>query len=205
MVKARNNPDVIASFCNEAFASQNVNHSQALVTLGLLGTAKSSLGEECLARFVAQPFPEKGTVVDGEILEQTALATLQAKAIDGLAYMNTQSGNRIVLDAAANHPSRIVRAEAIAAYLFNHNYSEQAKDTLRAFVHADERVFLDRPVLQTGKSRESFNRNLGEYLTSHPEVLPPPAPKAAAQKSEPSLQGESKPDSETAPVAPPKF
>jgi len=121
MHNARNNPDVIASLCNEAFVSQNVNHSQALVARGLLGTAKSHCGEECLARFVAQPFSEIGTVVDGEILEQTALATLQAKPIDGLAYLNTQSANAIVLDA--NHTSHIVRAEAIVAYLFNHNYS----------------------------------------------------------------------------------
>jgi hypothetical protein len=185
---ARENPEVIAAFCNEAFASQTADHSRALVALSLLGEAKSKHGEECLSRFLKQPLPEKGTVVEGEILEQKALAVLQAKAVDGLAYLRTESGDRLVLEAASQHPSRIVRAEAIEAYLWNHEYSAAARETLKARVREDERIFLDRVVRRDGESRESFNPKLSTYLKAHPEVRPPAPEKSKAKpKPKPSV------------------
>lgn len=175
---ARENVDIIASFCDEAFAKQEIDHSRALVTLSLIGEAKSLVGMDCLAKFISQPFPEKGTVVEGEILEQTALATLQAKAIDGLAYLHDEKADQLVVDAVAKHPSRIVRAEAIAAYLWNHNYDAKSREVLKSVVRKDEVIFLDRLVKQADESKESFNRKLAAYLKAHPEVRPPGVEKA---------------------------
>jgi hypothetical protein len=182
MAEAGRNPDVVSALCEEAFAAQREDHSRALVILALIGETRSTSGEECLARFMALPFPEKGTVVDGEIVEQTDLATLQAKAIDGLAYLKSDSGDKMVFEAIAKHPSRIVRAEAIAAYLWNHDNSDRAKEALKRYVHKDELIFLDRVTRVEGEKKESFNRKLAAYLKAHPELVPPAPEKAQAPK-----------------------
>src|SRR6266568_1814937 len=173
MAEAGRNPDVMKGLCEEAFAAQARDHSRALVALSLIGEARSPYGEECLTKFMAIPFPEKGTVVEGEILEQTALGTLQAKAIDGLAYLRSESADKVVLEAVARHPSRLVRAEAIAAYQWNHDYSKGARETLRSSVRPEERIFLDRIVRRKGEPKESFNKRLDAYLKAHPEARPP--------------------------------
>lgn len=183
VAEARENQDIMKVFCNDAFAKQASDHSRTLVVLSLLGEARSRYGEECLARFLKQPFPEKGTIVDGEILEQTALATLQAKAIDGLAYFRSEGADRLVLETVAQHPSRIVRAEAIAAYLWNHEYSLRVRQTLESHVRTDEKIFLDRVVRQEGEARDSFNHKLAEYLKAHPEVRPPAPAKARPKRT----------------------
>jgi hypothetical protein len=77
-------------------------------------------------------------------------------------------------------PSRIVRAEAIAAYLWNHDNSAAARQTLSGQVRDDERIFLDRVVKRDGEQRESFNRKLSTYLKEHPEARPPAEEKSKA-------------------------
>ncbi len=182
IAEARENQGIMKALCDEAFTRQTSDHSSALVVLSLIGEARSPYGEECLARFLKQPFPEKGTVVEGEVLEQTALATLEAKAIDGLAYLRNDEADRLVLEAVARHPARIVRAEAIAAYLWNHEYAPKARQTLESYVHPDEKIFLDRVVRQEGEARESFNRRLATYLKAHPEIRPPVPERAKAKQ-----------------------
>ena len=169
---ARDNRQVIEVFCDESFRAQQSDHSQALLVLSMLGEMKSPYAAQCLNRFLNLPFPKTGTLVDGEIIEQTALGILQAKAIDGLAYLNTKESNEIVLNAVKNHPSIIVRAEAIEAYLWNNrNNLEEARRTLRQYVRKGEEIYLDRVRRDTGESASSFNRKLEGFLKAHPEVV----------------------------------
>jgi hypothetical protein len=169
----RDNGAAVEVFCDEAFKAQKEDHSRALLILSLLGEIRSADGAKCLARFMQIPFPRTGTKVDGEIIEQTALGTLQAKAIDGLAYMNGDY-DKLVLDAAKGHPSIIVRAEAIEAYLWNHrNNAADARKTVGAVVRKGEEIYLDRVRRDTGESKESFNQKLEAFLRAHPEAVPP--------------------------------
>ena len=108
--------------------------------------------------------------------------TLQAKAIDGLAYLKSDSGDKMVFEAIAKHPSRIVRAEAIAAYLWNHDGSDRAKEALKPYVHKEELIFLDRVTRVEGEKKESFNRKLEAYLKTHPEMQAPAPTKAQPGK-----------------------
>jgi hypothetical protein len=182
MAGVRDNADMVQALCDEAFKSQSSDHSRALLSLSLLGEARSPMAAKCFMKLLEQPWPEEGTLVDGEIIEQTALGQLQAKAIDGLAYMRDERMDRLVLSSAGKHPSRIVRAEAIAAYLWNHDYSEQARATLKSVVRKDELIFLDRLVKRAQEPKESFNKKLEVYLKAHPELLPPAPDKAAPER-----------------------
>ena len=190
VASARANRDIVNALCNEAFALQDVDHGRALIVLSLLGEMQSRLNEPCLTEFVQQPLPDKGTEVDGEILEQTALATLQAKAVDGLAYLRTQSADKLVLTLISTHPSRIVRAEAISAYLWNHAADPRVRDTLRQFVRPDEVIFIDRIVREAGEPGESFNKKLDTYLSLYPDLIPPPPEEREPHEEQPEPEPE---------------
>lgn len=199
LMAARDNRAVVDAFCSESFRAQKEDHSGALLSLSLLGEMKSSFAGDCLNRFMKLSFPTTGTVVDGEILEQTALAQLQAKAIDGLAYLNTKESNAVVLDAVRNHPSIIVRAEAIEAYLWNNRANlQEARRTLSQYVRKGEEIYLDRVRRETGEKSDTFNRKLEAFLKAHPEVIPP-KPDIDKEKQQ------QKDDKPVRSIVPPKF
>jgi hypothetical protein len=199
---ARENKQIAGVLCQEAFSAQKIDHSRALIVLSILGEMRSPVGEECLRRFVNLPFPQEGTkTTEGEIVEQTALATLQAKAIDGLAYMSTASGDEEVLRQVQKHPSIIVRAEAINAYLWNHrNSPAEARRKVSQYVRKGEEIYLDRIRREEGEHAESFNRKLEAYLKAHPEVMPPAPERDASQR-----QREKKEPPSRRITSPPKF
>lgn len=188
ITEARDNKAVASALCDEVSRAQETNHSRAILVLSILGEMRSPVGEECLRKLLHQPFPEKGTVAHGEIVEQTALGTLQAKAVDGLAYLHTSGGDEEVLWAAGKHPSRIVRAEAVEAYLWNHKDSEQARTVLMRHVRPNERVFLDRIRRDPAENAEVFNRKLEAFLKAHPELVPPPPQHLPQRKGSPGRE-----------------
>jgi hypothetical protein len=171
---ARDNEDIVKAFAAEITQAQRTDHSRALLALSLLGEMGSPAAEEFFRQFVNQPFPESGTrTAEGEIVEQTALATLQAKAIDGLAYLNSASANEEVLRQVGRHPSIIVRSEAISAYLWNQKDKEAARRTLLQHVRKGEERYIDQVIREEGESAASFNSKLEAYLKTHPDVAPP--------------------------------
>ncbi len=197
LAAARENRDVGEAFCEHAMRARQADHSRSLVALALLGEMKSPTGEKCFMEFLRLPLPTQGTVVEGEILEQTALATLQAKAVDGLAFLGTPSAQEEVLRIVRAHPSRIVRAEAINAYLWNHGDSAEAKATLRKHVQKGEEIFIDRVRFNSGEKAETFNRKLEEFLKAHPEAVAP-APQKSREGGPQEREGRKLPP-------PPKF
>lgn len=170
---ASNNSEVAMAVGEEALRSYETDHSRALIALSILGEMRNETGTGYLKQFLRIPLPQTGTVIEGEILEQTAVASLQAKAIDGLAYLRNAEGDQEVLRAVREHPSRIVRAEAIDAFLWNHGDSEEARQTLKQYVRQGEEIFLERIRREEGQSGEEFNQKLAAYLEAHPELIPP--------------------------------
>lgn len=160
----------VQALCSEAFAAKDTDFTRALVTLSILGETRSGEGQQCLTRFVHLPLPQGGLVVQGENVEQTALASLQAKAIHGLAYLRSPTADQEVLKAAQSHPSVIVRAAAIHSFLWNHASSPDARTTLQEYVRPEERIFLDRVRRDYGDTPQTFNPKLNNYLRMHPEV-----------------------------------
>ncbi len=195
---ARANADIVKAFAAEITRAQKTDHSRALLALALLGEMRSPAAEEFLRQFVNQPFPEGGTrTEEGEIPEQTALAQLQAKAIDGLAYLRSPSADEEVLAQVKQHPSIIVRSEAISAYLWNQQDKAAARRELLNFVRKEDERYIDQITRQEGERAASFNPKLEAYLKAHPEVAAP-APEGRRQE-----QGT--PDQAPRPGAPPKY
>ncbi|HRI38184.1 MAG TPA: hypothetical protein PLO50_06475 [Nitrospira sp.] len=170
---AGNTKEVVEALINEVERGKTLDHPRALLALSLLGETRSPEAQMFFSEFARRPLPTEGTVIEGEIIEQTRAAQLQAKAVDGLAYANNESSNQVVMEIIANHPSKIVRAEAINAYLWNHGDSPEARIRLSQYVRKDERILIDRVRRTTGETAESFNRKLDAFLKQHPEVIPP--------------------------------
>jgi hypothetical protein len=173
LAEAASRPEVIDGFIKEIERVQTTDHTRALLALALLGETRNPTAQDFFAGFARRPLPTTGTVIEGEIIEQTRAAQLQAKAVDGLAYANTEASNRAVTQIIAEHPSKIVRAEAINAYLWNHGDSDEARKFLTQFVRKDELILLDRVRRDTGETADVFNRKLAAFLDKHPELAPP--------------------------------
>jgi hypothetical protein len=197
---ARGNKDVVKAFADEITKAQRTDHSRALLALALLGELRSPDAEQFLREFVNQPFPTEGhKTTEGEIIEQTALGTLQAKAIDGLAYLNSPGANEEVLTQVSKHPSIIVRSEAISAYLWNQKDKEAARRTLLQRVLKGEERYIDQITRVEGERAGSFNPKLEAYLKAHPEVVPP------APEYEKERRQEQSNDRNLNPGNPPKY
>lgn len=181
--QAREYKAVAGAFCEEANRTAESDFTRSLLALSVLGEMRSAAGRECFQKLLHRPLPEKGIVANGENVEQTKLATLQAKAVDGLAYLRESETDSEVLWAAGKHPSRIVRAEAIEAFLWNHQESREARETLLKYVRPEERIFVDRVRRDPAEKAEVFNRKLADFLKAHPEAAAP-APKTINRKGE---------------------
>ena len=179
---AGSNKDVVQALIKEVERVQTLDHTRALLALALLGETRSPEAQAFFGEFTQRPLPTGGPVIEGEVIEQTRAAQLQAKAVDGLAYANNESSNKVVTEIISNHPSKIVRAEAVNAYLWNHGDSDEARTFLSQYVRKDELILIDRVRRTTGENAESFNRKLDQFLKKHPEVAPPRPEKEARQK-----------------------
>ncbi len=183
--RAQSNDEIAKGLIQEFHTAQQRDFSRALLILSVIGEQKNPIGEQFLFELVRQPLPEKGvTTGEGELVEQSAAAMLQAKAIDGLAYMKIEKWDQVVLELSGKHPSRIVRAEAINAYLWNHGDSANAREQLTRYVRPDERIFLDRVRRERGEHADSFNRKLSLFMKAHPEARPP-APRHVQNRNKP--------------------
>ena len=164
----RDDAAAVAALADHAFDA--VDHSHALVALSLLGEMRSPHAEPHLLRVVSMPLPPSQ---EGEHDPRADVEMLQAKAVDGLAYLHTASADAQVLRIAGSHESRAVRAEAIDAYLFNHGDSEDARKSLAKAIAPADRIFLDRPRFMPGESAAEFDAKLAAFLAKHPEVQAP--------------------------------
>lgn len=172
--QARANPDVARALIAEFNATRGTDGSRSLVILAILGELRNPIGEAFLAGLVREPLPtgeRRGP--EGDTPRRHARELLQAKAVQGLAYAGTPAADALVIEIAARHPSRIVRAEAIGSYLWNHQDSAAARARLAETIRRDERIFLERVRRNPGERAQSFNRRLAAFLTAHPELRPP--------------------------------
>jgi hypothetical protein len=203
IAKASGNMEIAQALIGMIESTQQTDHSRTLIELAILGEMRNPLGVQFLYDFATRPLPTTGTLVEGEILENTAQAMLQAKATHGLAYWRGEGGDFAVLSLVENHPSRIVRAEAVSAFLFNQGDSPEGRDRALAAIkkrlsriqyptQADqlEVLFVDRVRRVAGESAAIFNAKLAAYLRLHPEAFPPDpvkGGKTAAPKTSPSF------------------
>ncbi len=176
---ASGNDDIARALVVAAEHAIATDHSRALVALSVLGELRNPTAMVYLAGLVRRPPPRTGTVVNGEIVEASALAQLQAKAVHGLAYARTPQTDQFVVDVAAKHSLKHVRAEAIRALLWNN--PNDGRRLLSQAIRDEDRILLDRVehVLPDDEPG-SFNKRLESFVAKYPQLQPPPPKRALA-------------------------
>ena len=176
---ARNNADIVRAFAIEVVNGRREDRSRAVVALSLLGSMRSIVAQQFLIDFVRLPLPTEGFVgshgglSENEPVEATSLAMLQTLAVDGLGLIGTSTANQEVVRVAAEHPSRIVRAEAIRATIASRGAAGRSE--LESRVRAEDRYLLDR-FENRNTDGSTFDERLRTYLAAHPSPAPTPDP-----------------------------
>jgi hypothetical protein len=182
---AQGNDAVANELIAEFGVDEGTDHSRALVELSILGEMRNAAGAAFLASYIHEPLPSGKVGGEGEDALLTAKATLQAKAVTGLAYMADSASLNEVLWAAGQHAALGVRAEAIAAFLawypanttIGTNLGTTASAILAKVVRPSELVFLDRVRRVPGETADTFNPKLAAFLQAHADLAPPPPEK----------------------------
>ena len=189
------NPRVVQTLQDEIMKAKDTDHSRALLCLAILGEMRSPLAERFLRDFISQPLPDPTSepIAEGESVPVTALASLQAKAVDGLAYLHSRSADEFVLATISKHPSRIVRAEAINAFLWNATDARVARRRVLRAVRKGEEIFVDRVRMEDGEKAATFNAKLDVFLRAHPEVMPPAPEKTQPHDAKPTHTEDAQP------------
>lgn len=141
----------------------------ALVALSVLGELRAKNSVEFFSGVLDQRYPRETVQADPGLTKRESIELLQSKAVEGLAYLGDETADKLVLKAAAGHPSRAVRSAAVRAYLYNAENPQAAREKLRDILKEDDLIFLDTISKGAMSSPEEFNKRLAEFYARHPD------------------------------------
>lgn len=145
--------------------------TKALVTLSVLGQLRSATGESFFLELLSRAVPSGPPLDATHDITPAAAVTLeiyQAKAVDSLAYRGTPTAAAAVLQAAASHPSKLVRHKAIRAYL--EAFGSAGRSELEARVAPADRAIIDKVDPASLRDSRDFNVRVDEFYAKHPEA-----------------------------------
>jgi probable HAF family extracellular repeat protein len=172
----------------EAIAADTQTHinpsgpfNHTLVEIAMLGEMKAAAGTQVLKNIVHMPLPTTGTCVSdhgntapcADLKERQYLRGIQAKAIDGLAFLRNAEGDAEVLAAVANGANPTMQARAVMAYLWNHGATEANRAMLAGLLPPERRFLADRFIKDANTTPAALSQALTDFYNRHPELVPP--------------------------------
>jgi hypothetical protein len=148
--------------------TRHAKHSQALLTLGVLGQLRALAGEQFFIDLLNEPAPTDGPIIAkrGRIKERQHVQ-YQAKAVHGLAFADTVRANNTLIGLMKDHGEVHIRSEAVRAHIFNQPAS--VREGLASRLRPDEQHFLDR-FENRNVGGTTYNDRLQAYIAKHPEI-----------------------------------
>lgn len=156
---------------------------QRLAVIGILGEMRRPDSLSRLREVVWAPLPPGGSIAEG-LVPRDLEEMIQAKAVQGLAYLATPPADAEVLEVIANHEALHVRVSAIDAYMWNHGDSRMAADELYQLLPPELHPFVERPRFHRDMDPEQFTRRLEAWRERWKPQPPTPLP-ANPQGGEP--------------------
>ena len=148
---------------------------QRLVVLSMLGEMKRSDAMAQLREVVWEPLPPADS--QAELLtERDFEEMVQAKAVQGLAFLATPQADAAVREVIEKHEALHVRVSAIDAYMWNHGDSPETAAELYRLLPAELHLYVERPRFHRGMDRKEFTRKLRAWQQkwgSQPESSTP--------------------------------
>ncbi len=167
----------------------------ALVALSVLGELRAKNSIPFFAGILDERVSANDRDFEHGLSRGDALNMLQAKAVEGLAYLKDPEADEIVLKTAAEHPSRHVRSAAVQAMLYNADDKAEARRKLEGVLSDEDRSLLDL-VRRTGaRQTGDFNARLAEIYKKYPDEMAA-APGEPTERTDAEYKDDSDPKNE---------
>jgi hypothetical protein len=158
LTSLRQQPRIIASLI-EYFERLPPAEAARVTTLAMIGELRRIDAVPFLQKVVWTPLPAHES--DGDRLAIRGVEEIvRIKAIHGLAYLRTAETDRALIDIIRRHDSLAIKSAAIDAYMWNHDDSPGAAQTLYAELPLDLHKFVERPRFHAGADPKQFNERL---------------------------------------------
>lgn len=155
----RDQPLIIASLIGYFEGLRAEEHTRRVTTLAIIGELRRMDAAPFLQKVIWARLPSSESA--GERMAVTGLQEMtRVKAVHGLAYLRTTETDRVLIDIARRHDSAAIRLAAIDSYMWNHDDSHSAAQTLFDQVPSDLHKFVQRPRFHAGADRKQFNDRL---------------------------------------------
>ena len=130
-------------------------HSSRLFLLQVMGQLKRNDALPFLKAVVDQPLPAVSATYGYSKRELEEM--LHAKAVHGIAYLDSDSSRAMLLDIINTHASKYVRVEAIDAYMWNNDDSERAASELGNNTPPELQRYIGLPRFHDGMDAKAFD------------------------------------------------
>lgn len=163
-------PRIVDALSSRYAAIAPDSYVERRLVVGVMGALRrpDALGRLVqLAMAPLPPAPQKPKT--HVVTRRTEEEMVEARAVDGIAYLRTPAAFAAVRQIALQHESRFVRIEAIDAYLWNHGDSPEAIRELRSLVPAAERRYVGMPRFAPGTDAAEFSQKLRRQRQAAPQ------------------------------------
>jgi len=157
--KLRQQPGAVEAMARQYRQLPTEAIGQRLVVLGMLGEMKRPDAVAQLRKVVWEPLPVADPQPEG-LTERDFEEMIQAKAVQGLAFLATPQADAAVREVIEHHEALHVRVSAIDAYMWNHADSPETAAELYRLLPAELHPYVERPRFYRGMDRQEFTRRL---------------------------------------------
>ena len=158
----RQQPNAVAAIASQYGQLPVEAFEKRLTVIGLLGELSRPEVVAPLTEVVWAPLPAAEAMAEG-LSARDLEEMIQAKAVQGLAYLATPVADDAVRDVIVNHEALHVRVSAIDAYMWNHGDSRETADQLYRLLPAEMHLYVERPRFHRDMDPEEFSRRLAAW------------------------------------------
>lgn len=166
-------PQAVSAFVQSYRKLPREAFQDRLLTIGMVGELKRAESMPFLREVTSAPLPAKDPKA-AELLSQRELEEMiQAKAVQGLAYLATKEADAAVKDVMLEHESVHVQQTAIDAYMFNHKDSPEVAKELYQLLPAELHPYVERPRFHAGMDPKAFAERVNAWQAKWGAREPP--------------------------------
>jgi hypothetical protein len=176
---ARNDERVLGALLTHIHTLPVADFGRHILLISILGELRHPQSVESLGTFIELPRerifsnPQTNCCGSSTTYDLDYAASLQARAVEMLAFIRTREALEKVLSLVSQHPSKVVRLAALDAYVFNHGDNPEAIERARSVARPDEAKFVDRARRERGGDPHAFEAKVQTFYRKFPEEIAP--------------------------------
>ncbi len=159
-------PNIIEAI-TEKYRSLSINnYKERRQLISLTGELKKLEAMPLLHSIVDARLPseDKSKNKDHRLTPRQREEIIQAKAIEGIGYLQNEIENKYLIEIMENHESDHIRITAIDSYMWNHEDNEETVQILNNILPEKFLKYVKRPRFYHGMNVQDFNSELLKWL-----------------------------------------